>query len=73
MARQYQDLSKIEPWHLPLAEMTNEVSSSDFNRYDRNANTGGTYGHSATTIKAEQTIHHDAARPSHIVLPVIHR
>ena len=50
-----------------------EVSSSDFNRYDRNPNTGGTYGHSATTIKAEQTIHHDAARPSHIVLPVIHR
>ncbi|MEM7122174.1 MAG: CocE/NonD family hydrolase [Pseudomonadota bacterium] len=50
-----------------------EISSSDFNRYDRNPNTGGTYGHSATTIKAEQTIHHDGARPSHIVLPVIHR
>lgn len=50
-----------------------EVSSSDFNRYDRNPNTGDTYGHSATTIKAEQTIHHDAARPSHIVLPVMRR
>jgi uncharacterized protein len=50
-----------------------EVSSSDFNRYDRNPNTGAPFGHSATTVAAEQTVHHSAAHPSHIVLPVIAR
>jgi putative CocE/NonD family hydrolase len=48
-----------------------EISSSDFNRYDRNPNTGAPFGHSATTIAAEQTVHHSAVHPSHIVLPVI--
>ena len=48
-----------------------EISSSDFNRYDRNPNTGAPFGHSATTIKAEQTIYHSAHHPSHIVLPVM--
>ena len=48
-----------------------EISSSDFNRYDRNPNTGAPFGHSPDTIKAEQTVFHDAIHPSHIVLPVI--
>jgi uncharacterized protein len=47
-----------------------EISSSDFNRYDRNPNTGAPFGHSPTTVTAEQTVHHDATYPSHIVLPV---
>jgi hypothetical protein len=50
-----------------------EISSSDFNRYDRNPNTGAPFGHSATTVAAEQTVHHSARHPSHIVLPVIRR
>ena len=47
-----------------------EISSSDFNRYDRNPNTGEPFGHSATIVTAEQTVHHRAAYPSHIVLPI---
>ncbi|MBT4888090.1 MAG: CocE/NonD family hydrolase [Rhodospirillales bacterium] len=50
-----------------------EISSSDFNRYDRNPNTGAPFGHSPTTIKAEQAVHHSETHPSHIVLPMIKR
>jgi len=50
-----------------------EISSSDFNRYDRNPNTGAPFGHSPTTQKAEQTVFHDAIHPSHVMLPVIRR
>ena len=50
-----------------------EVSSSNFPRYDRNPNTGGTFGSDATTIVARQTVFHDAAHPSRLVLPVVPR
>jgi len=50
-----------------------EISSSNFNQYDRNLNTGAEYGISAETVKATQTVCHDAERPSHITLPVIPR
>jgi len=47
------------------------VTSSDFPRYDRNPNTGE-FGVNAThTQAARQQIFHDAARASHLVLPVI--
>jgi putative CocE/NonD family hydrolase len=50
-----------------------EISSSNFPRFDRNPNTGGTI---ATATKddclvATQTVYHDADCPSRIVLPVI--
>jgi putative CocE/NonD family hydrolase len=48
-----------------------EVSSSNFPRYDRNLNTGEDNGTSTEMRSAEQTVHHSAARPSHIVLPII--
>jgi len=48
-----------------------EVSSSCFNRYDRNPNTGEPFGRAARPVKATQTIHRGPARPSHIVLPVM--
>jgi putative CocE/NonD family hydrolase len=48
-----------------------EVSSSNFPRYARNQNTGLPFGTSAEIKKAEQTIYHDAARPSHLILPII--
>jgi putative CocE/NonD family hydrolase len=48
-----------------------EISSSNFPRFDRNPNTGGTFGTDTTLVKATQTIHHDARRPSHITLPII--
>jgi hypothetical protein len=45
-----------------------EVSSSNFPRYDRNANLGGVEG---DPITAHQVVYHDAEHPSHLLLPVI--
>jgi len=47
-----------------------EVSSSNFNRYDRNLNVWGTYGTGTERVVAQQTIYHDAERPSHLVIPL---
>ena len=41
--------------------------------YDRNMNTGGRVGYESDGKVADQTIHHDASRPSRITLPVIPR
>lgn len=48
-----------------------EISSSNFDRFDRNLNTGAEFGITSETIKATQKIYHDEERPSHITLPVI--
>ncbi|MBK8024301.1 MAG: CocE/NonD family hydrolase [Chloroflexi bacterium] len=50
-----------------------EISSSNFPRFDRNANSGGPLGEDVTLRPALQTIWHDAAHPSHIVLPIVPR
>jgi putative CocE/NonD family hydrolase len=50
-----------------------EISSSAFDRYDRNPNTGEPFGTAAHGVPATQTLFHDATRPSHIVLPVVPR
>ena len=50
-----------------------EVSSSCFNRYDRNPNTGDAFGRSAAPVKATQTIHHSRQYPSHVTLSVMPR
>jgi putative CocE/NonD family hydrolase len=50
-----------------------EIASSNFPRYDRNPNTGHPAGIDAELWPATQTILHDAAHPSYIVLPVILR
>ena len=47
-----------------------EVTSSCFNRYDRNLNTGEPIGRGAHPQVAHQTLRHDAACPSHILLSV---
>jgi uncharacterized protein len=47
------------------------VTSSHFPQFDRNLNTGATFGTTAELRAAQQTIYHDAERPSHILLPVI--
>ncbi|NKY54600.1 CocE/NonD family hydrolase [Nocardia flavorosea] len=44
-----------------------QITSSNFPRWDRNLNTGDP----ATMRPAQQTIFHDAARPSHVILPVV--
>ncbi len=48
-----------------------DVSSSNFPRFDRNPNTGNPFGQDAELRVANQTILHDEAHPSHILLPVI--
>ncbi len=47
-----------------------EVASSDFPRYDRNPNTGGTFGADNHRYGAHNTLFHDRSRPSHILLPL---
>jgi putative CocE/NonD family hydrolase len=48
-----------------------EISSSNFPRWDRNPNTGGPFGQETRLMTAEQTIFHDRARPSRLILPVV--
>ena len=48
-----------------------EISSSNFPRFDRNPNTGNELGKDTEMRRARQTVHHDAANPSHLLLPVI--
>jgi hypothetical protein len=48
-----------------------EVSSSNFPRFDRNLNTGKDAATDATMVKATNTIYHDAAHPSALILPVV--
>jgi putative CocE/NonD family hydrolase len=50
-----------------------DISSSNFPRFDRNPNTGGTFGEDAELRRAEQTVFHDGRRPSRLMLPVIPR
>ena len=50
-----------------------EISSSNFPRFDRNPNTGGALGTDDRMQEARQTVHHSAAFPSHITLPIIPR
>jgi len=48
-----------------------QVSSSNFPQFDRNLNVHGTFARQTEFVAADQTIYHDAARPSHILLPII--
>jgi hypothetical protein len=48
-----------------------EISSSNFPRFARNPNTGAPVGESADQQPAVQTVLHDAAHPSHVILPVV--
>jgi putative CocE/NonD family hydrolase len=48
-----------------------DVSSSNYPRFDVNPNTGGPLGEYRVMVPADNTIYHDAAHPSQVVLPVI--
>ena len=48
-----------------------DVSSSNFPRFDVNPNTGEPLGRDRRKVIADNSVHHDAAYPSRIVLPVI--
>ena len=47
-----------------------DISSSNWPRFDVNPNTGGPLGRDRAYRVADQTVYHEAERPSHIVLPV---
>ena len=50
-----------------------DVSSSNFPRFDRNTNTGGTIAAEGIddVVQAVNRVHHTTAHPSRLVLPVI--
>ena len=48
-----------------------EVSSSNFPKYTRNANTGEPSERASVLVPVKQTIYHSATYPSHVVLPVL--
>jgi len=52
-----------------------EVSSSNFPRFDRNSNTGGTIAteQAEDFVPAINHVHHNEAYPSHVILPIIER
>ena len=66
----------IDLWHtahvfLPGHRLRVEVASSAFPKYDRNLNTGEPLATSTRMQTAHQTVHHDAARPSYLLCPVV--
>ncbi len=48
-----------------------EISSSNFPRFDRNANTGNLAADETQLLKATQTIYHDREHPSRLELMVM--
>ncbi len=48
-----------------------EVSSSNFPRFDRNANTGRGIADETVLKTAQQTVYHATEYPSHVLLPVV--
>ena len=48
-----------------------DISSSNFPFFDVNPNTGERPGHHTHTVKARNSIYHDDAHPSHVVLPIV--
>lgn len=48
-----------------------EISSSNYPRFDPNPNTGEPLGRHTQSVIADNTIHHDADRPSALVLSVL--
>jgi uncharacterized protein len=65
------DLKATSNYFGPGHRIRVEVSSSSFPRYDRNLNTGGHNFDETRWVVARNTVHHTAAHPSHIILPVI--
>ena len=48
-----------------------EISSSNFPRFDRNANTGDDSAHATRFVSAMNTILHDKEHPSALILPIV--
>lgn len=56
---------------LPGHKLRLEISSSDFPRFDRNMNTGELQSRASRMAKATNTLLHDKAHPSALVLPIV--
>ncbi len=52
-----------------------EVSSTNFSRFDRKTNTGGTieYETEKDVVQAVNRMYHDGTHPSHLILHIIER
>jgi hypothetical protein len=50
-----------------------DITSSSSPQFDVNPNTGGPLGLSQTWVVAQNTVHHDRARPSRLRLPIVPR
>ena len=48
-----------------------EIASSAFGKTEVNRNTGGAPGQETETVVADQTVYHDRARASYILLPIV--
>jgi putative CocE/NonD family hydrolase len=58
-------------WFAPGHRVRIEVSSSNFPRFTRNLNTGGTIWDETEGVVARNVIHHSREYPSRIVLPIV--
>ena len=59
-------------WYLPPGHRLRvQISSSNFPRFDRNLNTGGRNYDETTWRKAKNSVHHEAANASKLILPVV--
>ena len=67
------DVGATSNLFLPGHRIRLEISSSNFPRFDRNPNTGTAFADSAELRRADQTVFHDAQRPSRLVLPIVPR
>ena len=56
---------------LPGHRIRVDITSSHFPQFDRHPNTGEPFGKSDKVKVARQTVHHNDAQPSHVLLPVI--
>ncbi len=56
---------------MPGERIRVEISSSSHPQWDANPNTGERLGFETRTQRATQIIHHDASRPSYVMLPVV--
>ncbi len=65
------ELSPTSNVFLPGHSIRIDIASSDFPRYDVNPGTGETTLDTVDMVKAKQKVFHQAAYPSHVVLPII--
>ena len=67
---------QLDLWHTGItmpegSRLRVEVASAAFPLFSRNLNTGGHNETETKFVKADQAIYRDAARPSHVLLPMI--